>query len=64
MAEPTPKVATSTISEHGTRARYASRLQPCRCAACTRANAEYEHARRIRARARGVQLTIYDAAGV
>lgn len=44
--------AQPTISRHGERVRYVgSKTAPgCRCALCTRAHSDYEHARRLRKR--------------
>jgi hypothetical protein len=34
-------VAKAGLPPHGTRARYVSRIDPCRCGECRRANAAY-----------------------
>lgn len=34
------------VVPHGTRARYNSRTEPCRCSACREANAAYQQSRR------------------
>jgi Transcription factor WhiB len=38
---------TRQVAQHGTRARYVSRADPCRCEACRAANWRYEQARRV-----------------
>ena len=48
------RTVPTDLPPHGTRARYVSRVDPCRCPACTRANTRYiAHYRATRAIAAG-----------
>jgi len=63
-AMPPKGVLLKPLPEHGTHARYIHRLFPCRCAACTKANTEYNRDYRARKRAIKNPNVICDICGL